>query len=257
MEELTGAALAFGGSSAYSGVSTSRTLMLRELSTLLAAVPADAAKNDYRRAIIDDNLLLKPSASTRAKTYSYVRDRFALDPDVPIFRVLRLLWERDELGQPLMALLVAIFRDPVLRSTVLAMIEREPDQTFPSREFAGIINTAFPGKLKEKTLKSTGENTTSTYKQSGHLRGRSPCVRQRVNATPGSATLALLLASLSGRGGRALLESEWVQLLDAPGELLLSEARVAASRGWLEYRHAGDVLEITFHRLMSAIGVSE
>lgn len=94
MEELTRTALAFGGSSVYAGVSTSRTLMLSELSTLLAAMPVHATKSDYRRAIIEDNLLLKPSASTRAKTYSYLRDRFASDPEVPIFNVLRLPWKR-------------------------------------------------------------------------------------------------------------------------------------------------------------------
>lgn len=49
MDELTGAALAFGGSSAYSGVLTSRTLMLPELSALLAAMPADA----FMKAIAD------------------------------------------------------------------------------------------------------------------------------------------------------------------------------------------------------------
>lgn len=231
--------------------------MLRELSMLLATMPTDAARDDYKRAIVDDNVLMKPSAATRAKTYAYLRDRFALDPEVPIFNVLRLLWKRDRPGQPLVALLVAAFRDPVLRATVPAMIKREPDQAFPSREFAEIVNSAFPEKLTEKTLKAIGERATSTYKQSGHLRGRSLCVRQRVTATPGSTTIALLLATLAGSAGKALLESEWVRLLDSPGELLLSEARVAASRGWLEYRHAGDVLEITFHQLMSAIGVSE
>lgn len=231
--------------------------MLRELSALLAGMPADATRGDYKAAIIEDNLLLKPSSSTRLKTSAYLRDRFALDPDVPIFNVLRLLWERDQPGQPLLALLVAAFRDPVLRATVPAMIEREPDQAFPSREFASIINEAFPGKLKEKTLKAIGERATSTYKQSGHLRGHSLCVRQRVTATPGSTTIALLLATIGGSAGRALLESEWVRLLDSPGELVLSEARVAASRGWLEYRHAGDVLDISFHQLMAAIGVTE
>jgi hypothetical protein len=257
VQELHPAALNFGGSNAYTGVSTSRTLMLRELTSLLDSVPPSATKDDYKRAIVDDNILLKPSASTRSKTYSYLRDRFALDLDVPIFRMLRLLWERDAQGNALMALLVAAFRDPVLRSTVPVIIERQPDQELTSREFGTIVNTAFPGKLGEKTLKSTGENTTSTYKQSGHLRGRRECVRQRVKATPGSVTMALLLATLDGVAGKALLDSDWVTLLDSPAELLLSEARIASSRGWLEYRHAGDVLEITFHQLMSAIGVSE
>lgn len=257
MQELHQAALDFGGANAYTGVSTSRTLMLRELSMLLASVPVDATQADYKQAIVDDNVLLKPSAGTRSKTYSYLRDRFALDPEVPIFRVLRLLWERDQPGQALMVLLIAAFRDPVLRSTMPSVVQRQPDQALTSREFGKIIAEAFPGKLGEKTLKSTGENTTSSYKQSGHLRGHRDCVRQRVKATPGSTTIALLLATLNGAGGRALLETEWVRLLDSPGELLLSQARIASSRGWLEYRHAGDVLEITFHQLKSAIGVDE
>ena len=254
MKELTPAAITFGGSNTYSGVSTSRTLMLRELTSLFATVPAASSIDDYKYAIITQNVLLKPSAVTRSKTYSYLRDRFGLNPDIPIFSSLRLLWERDPAGQPLMALLVAAFRDPVLRSTIPLVIQRSPYQPILSPEFAEQINLAFPGKLRDKTLKSTGENTTSTYKQSGHLSGKSHCIRQRVTPTPGSTTLAFLLASLNGSGGTALFDTEWVQILDSPNESLLAEARIAASRGWLEYRHAGDVLEITFRQLKSAVG---
>lgn len=254
VQELTQAALDFGGSNSYSGASTSRTLMLKELTLLLASVPSDASRNDYRHAVIDENVLLKPSASTRSKTYSYLRDRFALDPAVPIFQVLRLLWDRDQAGQPLMALLVAAFRDPVLRATVPLIIDRQPDQVVPSRDLGRAIDAAYSDKLNSATLKTTAERAVSSYRQSGHLWGRSNCKRQRVSPTPGSTTIALLLATLGGGGGKALLESDWVALLDSPGEMILSEARVAASRGWLELRHAGDVLEITFHKLLESIG---
>jgi hypothetical protein len=54
-----------------------------------------------------------------------------------------------------------------------------------------------------------------------------------------------------------LLESDWVALLDTPPEMLLAEARVAAQRGWLEYRQAGDVLQIGFRGLFSVLGVSQ
>jgi hypothetical protein len=256
LQELSQAALAYGGLNAYTGVSTSRTLMLAELVTLFEVTPDTASIGDYQSAVINDNVLLKPSAVTRKKTWSYLRDRFALDPDVPIFRVLRLLWDRDPAGQPLLALLVAAFRDPVLRATVAAMVEREIDQAFPSREFTQIIGAEFPDRLTDKTLKSTGENTTSSYKQSGHLRGRRDCVRQRVTPTPGSTALALLFASLEGAAGLGLLESDWVRLLDSPRERVLAEARLASSRGWLEYRHAGDVLDISFRQLHDAIGES-
>lgn len=255
MRDLTPVALDFGGSNSYAGVSTSRTLMVRELSALLAATPRDATKTDYKTAVVDQNLLLKPSTGTRAKTYAYLRDRFALDPAVPLFKTLRLLWDRDSAGQPLIALLVAAFRDPLLRATLPAVIAAPPDQRLTSREFALVVGRAFPDRLNAKTLQATAERLVSTYKQSGHLEGRSRCRRRRVRATPGSATIALLLATLDGGGGRALLATDWVRLLDSPDEVLLAEARVAASRGWLEYRHAGDVLEITFRQLFAAIGV--
>ncbi len=256
MHGLTESALEFGGSNAYSGVSTSRTLMLAELTTLLSVTMPSATSDDYRRAIIDDNVLLKPSRSTQSKTYFYLRDRFALDPTVPIFRVLRLLWDRDQAGQPLMTLLVALFRDPVLRSSMELVINRAPEQVISSREFSECVNLTLPQRLTEKTLKSTGENTTSTFKQSGHLSKKNPSTRQRVHATPGAVTMALLVAYLDGAQGMSFFDTEWIRLLDSSNERILSEARTASNRGWLEIRHAGNVLEITFRTLLDAIGVA-
>ncbi len=251
---LTDAALAFGGMNAHSGAATSRTLMLAELSALLAGTPAGAVKDAYKAAVIDDNVLLKPSAGTRAKTYAYLRDRFALDPDVPVFGLLRLLWNRDPSGRPLVAVLVASSRDPLLRATFPALIAYEPDQPVSSRSLGQAIENAVPGRFNDKTIKATGARVVSTYKQSGHLRGRSKVYRQRVTPTPGSVTVALLFAALGGAGGLALLDSDWVRVLDSPGERVLAEARIAASRGWLEIRQAGDVLDISFDRLLASLG---
>jgi hypothetical protein len=256
VQNLTRASLEFGGSNDYSGVSTSRTLMLKELSTLLATVPADADRGIYRQAIVEENALLKPSAGTRSKTYAFLRDRFALDPGVPVFRLLRMLWDRDPDGQALVALLVAAFRDPLLRSTVPLILERQPDQAVPSRDFSLAIASVFPAKLTDKTLKAAGERISSTFRQTGHLSETIPAIRKLVTPTPGSTTMALVLASLEGAGGQALLAHECVRLLDGTDELILSEARIASSRGWLELRHAGDVLEITFHKLLASLGAS-
>jgi hypothetical protein len=255
LQTLSQVALDFGGSNALTGASTSRTLMLKELTALLAGTEPSATPDDYKRAIVDDNLLLKPSASTRSKTYAFLRDRYALDPAVPVFRLLRLLWDRDEVGRPLMALLVAVYRDAALRATVPVVLATGPGEHISSPEFGGAIRNAMPGRLTDKTLKSTGENTTSTYRQSGHLVGRSNCARHAVSVTPASATMALLFATLDGAGGHGLLKSDWVRLLDSPGEVVLAEARVAAGRGWLELRHAGGVLEITFHQLFDSLGL--
>ena len=73
----------------------SRTVMLPELSTLLAALPVDAAPGDYRVVVVDDNISQKPSREARSKTFHCLRDRYAHDPQVPLFRALRLLLDAD------------------------------------------------------------------------------------------------------------------------------------------------------------------
>jgi hypothetical protein len=42
----------------------SRTMMLSELSLLLQAAPVDASPDDYRSAVLDENMLLKGAATT-------------------------------------------------------------------------------------------------------------------------------------------------------------------------------------------------
>ena len=53
--------LALGGFTTH----VSKTMMLSELSLLLEAVPHDNSSDDYRRAVLDDNVLLEKSDSTK------------------------------------------------------------------------------------------------------------------------------------------------------------------------------------------------
>ena len=52
----------------------SRTMMLSELKLLLDAVPAEGSSEDYRRAVLDENVLLKGAATTRAKSLRHLRE---------------------------------------------------------------------------------------------------------------------------------------------------------------------------------------
>jgi len=68
----------------------------------------------------------------------------------------------------------------------------------------GFLDAQEPGRFSKATLKSTAQNINSswTHYQSGHLAGRVRKVRARAVATPGAASLALLLGYVSGlRGG--------------------------------------------------------
>src|ERR1019366_386344 len=72
------------------GAHTSRTIMLAELSTVLHQRPASATRADYANAVVGENCLGKHTASTRKLSLQRLSEMYALDPAVPLFRLLRL-----------------------------------------------------------------------------------------------------------------------------------------------------------------------
>ena len=101
------------------GTHTSRTIMLDELRSVLVNCEPDAARDDYLSAIREDNCLGKRTAATRRLSSQRLSELYGLDPAVPLFRVLRRCWYTDRDGQPLLALLLALARDPLLRVSAL------------------------------------------------------------------------------------------------------------------------------------------
>src|SRR6266480_8143590 len=99
------------------GAHSSRTMMLAELRLLLATCPQTASLEEYRSAIVDENVLLKKTVTTRKVSFRWMRELYALDRKILLFRALRDLWDDDNQVQPLLALLSAVARDPILKST--------------------------------------------------------------------------------------------------------------------------------------------
>ena len=99
----------WGFRSGERGTHTSRTIMLDELSLLLAAVPgAAASRRDYAEAVLDGNCLGKRTAATRKLSLQRLTELYGLDTRLLLFRMLKGLWERHEAGRPLLALLLAL-----------------------------------------------------------------------------------------------------------------------------------------------------
>ena len=104
------------------GTHSSRTIMLDELSILLRLSPLSLNREEYRKVIVQDNCLGKRTVSTRKLSHQRLSELYALDRDVLLFRVMRRLWQADERGRPLLALLLAMARDPLLRITAPPII---------------------------------------------------------------------------------------------------------------------------------------
>jgi hypothetical protein len=233
--------------------------MLSSLVRLLALLPPEVVPVAYRSAVMDENVLAKDTASGREWAFRQLRRFFALDPHALLFRALRDLWG-DDPGQPLLAMLCALARDPVLRASSSVVLAAAPGRVVGPGDFGAAIEAAFPGAYNANTLRTTGQNVASSWAQAGHLHAEGPNrkVRALVHPTPAVLTYALLLGHLQGARGQALFQTLWTEVLDEPRSRLLDLAVAASQRGMLEFRKIGDVIEVSFHQLLRPLddGVS-
>lgn len=202
------------------GTHTSRTMMLAELRDLLGALPADADRAGYAASVIEDNVLGKATEATRRLTNQRLGELYGLDPRLPVFRALRRVWALDEEGRPLCALLCALARDPLLRSTADHILGLGEGSELMRTSFVDAIRSGVGKRLNDSILDKVARNAASSWTQSGHLQGRVRKVRRRVTPTPGPVALALWLGSIEGLAGEPLLASRWARALDrSPREL--------------------------------------
>jgi hypothetical protein len=237
------------------GPSTSQTIMVESLQQLLEAVPRDARAADYQLAVMDENVLGRQTSRAREWTFRQLRRYYGLNPEILLFRALRDLWDDDVRGQPVLALLCALARDPVLRSTTDVILEAAVGDALEPVDFRRAIEATFPGAYGEKTLKTTAANVASSWYQAGFLEkaGRTERFRSEPAITAGDLAYALLLGHLQDVRGALLFETAWAGILDRPTSRLTDLAALASQQGLIEFKQSGGVVEVGFSVLLRPI----
>jgi hypothetical protein len=242
------AALLQGFRGGNRGTHSSRTLMLEELTALLAAVPRNADRLAYAAAAVEDNCLAKPTIATRRLSIQRLSELYALDRRCPVFGALRMLWDVDAKSRPLLALLAALARDPLLRSTAPPILDLPAGAELQRAAVRAALREAVGDRLKDAVLDKVLRNAASSWTQSGHLEGRTFKIRHRVEGTPSAVAFGLFLAHAAGFRANELLANGWLSALDVSASAARALAVEAKRLGLLELRSAGDVLEIGFGR---------
>ena len=242
--------IAAGGQSG--GATTSHTIVVASLQRLLSAAGVHAAASEYERAVLEDNVLGKDTVESRRRTLRYLRELYLLRPDSVLFRTLCDLWTDDPTGQPLLAGLCAMARDPVFRASAPAIFASEPGDEVTSADLSETVAKTFPDSYSEATLGKIGRNTASSWEQTGHLEAiaRTTKVRTRAECTPSATAYALLLGHLEGVEGAALFDTVWTRALDRPRAHLLDLAVLASQRSLIDFRHSGGITEVRFSELL-------
>lgn len=221
-------------------------MMLAELAAALTAVPVSSGTADYREAILLRNVLGKTTDTTRQKSYRHLRELYALDDAVPIFKLLRTLHAIDAASLPLLAMLVAWSRDPLLRATTPAVLEMPEGTLVTTEDLAQAVVTCFPDHYSEPNCNKIARNAGSSWTQSGHLAGRAKKIRQRVKPTVVAVTMALFLGDIAGAHGASVFSNPWCRLLDLNPDRAKAMGQEAYRAGLLNLRAVGEVVELSF-----------
>ncbi len=232
------------------GTHTSKTMMLAELSRLLAASAPEADHVALRRLVVDDNVTLKATVVTRKDTFSRLAQLYALRRKKVVFRALRDLWAASADEQPVLAVLCALARDPLLRATAPVVLGAAGGEAVTPQMLEVAMEVVYPRRYSPIVRNRIGQNTISSWRQSGHLVGYRTKTRVRVYPGPAATAYALLLGYLCGERGVALLDTFWARALDSTPTALDALAFSAHQRGWLNYRRIGSVAEIDFPFLL-------
>lgn len=241
-QQLTKLGFKFGKNGAHSA----RSMMIVELKYLLDTFDEDTTSDMYKRAVVDLNVLHKPTEKSRSLTSRHLIDLYGLDPQLTLFKVLRQWWERDEASQPILALQLAIARDPLLRASCKVVVPMQVGEPLSREEVESFLAKDDPDRFSAASLKSFAQNLNGTWTQAGYLSGRNKKFRAEPKISYVHVAFALFLAHCHGISGQRLFDSQWCQFLDQSKDRLYELAYIASLRGLLNFKQASDVVEVTF-----------
>jgi hypothetical protein len=233
------------------GTHTTRTIMLSELEALFQSCDSESKREEYANAIINQNCLGKHTAATRKLCNQRLGELYGLSSDITIFRYMRFLWQSDFSSHPILALLITLARDPLLRITADTILNMNPGEELARQKLKDALRDTTAERFNENTLDKVVRNTAASWTQSGHLRGRSRKIRQEIQPTPGTVAYALFLGFVLGKRGIKLFETLWTKTLGKSVDELMAYTFDAKRLGLLDLSHSGGVIEISFTRILT------
>lgn len=234
-----------------SGGHMARSMMLTELTILMERLPASALLADYQRAIEADNALGKPTFGSRQNSFRHLVDLYGLDPQLALFRGLRLFCAEDPASLPLAAMVCTFCRDPQLRHSFCLIDSLRVGEVLPRVKMEQHLEAGFPDRFSAAMKMSLAQNVNTTWTAAGHLVGRSVKTRALPKPTLASSVYAMFAGWLAGLRGDFLLHSVFGRLIAAEPAQIIAHLASGSGRGWLRLRSAGGITEIDFSPILT------
>jgi len=249
--ELPAKPLELGFTTTRSGAILSRSIMLEELTHVVAETSPTATTAELEKAIVEENLLGKDTFSSRQKSFRHLVELYSLDNQTTLFRLLRKLYQEDPSSLPQLAIVCAFCRDLQLRESFRLIEKTRPEVTLAREEMEAHLEAMFPGRYSAAMKKSLAQNVNTSWRDSGHLVGRTKKHRTLPKPTLCGTVYAMLAGYLMGQRGNILTGGVFARLVGADSSQAISLLQAGAVRGWCKVRHGGDVLQIDFSPLLT------
>lgn len=240
----------FGFSNRSSGGLMARSMMLSDLNQLLNATPQDSSRTGYHVAIVDENVLGKPTYSSRRKSETHLYELYGLDPSLALFRTLRRFAAEDIESVPLLALTCVYCRDAQLRASFPLIESLKAGEVLLRERMEEHLENCFPQRFSLSMKQSLAQNINTTWTSGRHLSGVRVKRRTLPTPKPIATAYAMFLGYLVGLRGEALLSSVFGRLVNADPQLIIAHLSTASRQGWLRFRYGGGVMELDFSPLL-------
>jgi hypothetical protein len=235
-----------------SSVHTSRTIMFKELSDVMAQAEHAASYTE----VLENNATGKSTRTNELKTNRYLRKLYEFDESSPAFKAFEYFWRTaGSADRPFLALLFALGNDDLLNRSVDIIKAASIGNRARVEDFEELIELHCPGNYSANTRKSAGQNLASSWKQAGYLEGKIKNIRVETN--PGSfvVAFAMLLAYLDGCRGQFVMESKWVRALCIDQVRVRELAFEASRHDLLRFQSSGAVVTVSFGELFEKLNI--
>ena len=241
-----------GFSKASLGAHSARSMMFLEMRTLVRAMPRTVAKNDFTKAIVEENVLQKPTLSSRKKSLRHLMELYGMDPSKALFRVLWELGHADLDSLPQLCLVCAYARDPQLRHSFELVRTLRLGEVLARTAMEQHLEKGFPDRFSPAMKKAMAQNVNTTWTFGGHLAGKAKKIRQLPEPRPVSAAYAMFVGYLTGLRGERLLNSTFAALVASNRSQLQAALSLASAKGLLSLKQAAGIVEFDFPNLLTS-----
>jgi len=233
---------------------SARSALYTDFRILLDAVSQPLKSNGFRELVLERNVLVKPSTSSRKKAWKELKPRYLLDSEHPLFAAFWVEWircqceaERGQVAYCLLALNDRLVAD--LGSELLFPLLRRAPQPFRSADVLAFINRAKVGHPEtvswtENTKRAVAQKYTASIRDFGLAKGKVNKITVRPALYGAPVRFLIRALRVAGRKEMEIVQAPIFRLLALDGNEVIGALSELNRQGALRFRMQADVVEL-------------